>query len=127
MQRILGSHVQYLQQVIYQDKLKNSQDVNRYFFNLPSTHARRNPYIFPSQETNPLKIVNLVDAAKSIGDTFVQHLFIEAGERLSCLLRLKADLRSCSRARTADRTRGGPTASCSFALHHHRSELVRGT
>lgn len=65
--------------MIYLDKLTDSQDVNRYFFDLPTTHARRNPYIFPSAETNPLKIVNLVDAGKLVSTAFVERLFIEGG------------------------------------------------
>lgn len=80
LQRTLGSHVQFLQQMIYLEKLKSSQDVNRYFFDLPTTHSRRNPYTFPSPETNPLKIINLVDAGKLVSDVVMQRLFIEGGE-----------------------------------------------
>lgn len=65
--------------MIYRDLLTDDVDVNRYFFDLPTTHARRNPHIFPSPETNPLKIVNLVDAAKGVHASMVKSTFIEGG------------------------------------------------
>lgn len=80
LQRGLSSHVQFLQQMIYIDSLTDDHDANRYFYDLPTTHARRNPYIFPSPETNPLKIVNLVDAAKSVQGSILRSTFIEGGE-----------------------------------------------
>lgn len=80
LQRGLSLHVQYLQQMIYTDEIKNSDDVNRYFFDLPTTHKRRHPLVFPS-ETNEIKIVNLIDATRLLQPQFARAMFIEGGEK----------------------------------------------
>ena len=46
---------------MYQDELSDNTNVNLYFYSLPTTYSRRSAYIFPVPETNPLKVVNLVD------------------------------------------------------------------
>ncbi|KAM0749302.1 hypothetical protein T439DRAFT_327029 [Meredithblackwellia eburnea MCA 4105] len=74
LQRSLGLHTQFLQQEVYLGNLEDSMDVNYYFYTLPTTYGRRNPYIFPVQETNPLRIVNLVDATGQ-GEMAVFHQF----------------------------------------------------
>jgi UDP-glucose:glycoprotein glucosyltransferase len=96
LQTALSGHVQYLQQMIYRDLLKDDADVNRYFFDLPTTHARRNPHVFPSPDTNPLKIVNLVDAAKGVHASMFKSTYIEGGELVSEreALRRRADILS---------------------------------
>ena len=79
LQRGLSLHVQYLQQMIYLDEITNKDDVNRFFFNLPTTHKRRHPLVFPS-ETNLIKIVNLVEATNLVHIQFASNLFVEGGE-----------------------------------------------
>lgn len=55
--------MQYLQQAVYFSAMKNSDDVARYFYDLPTTHKRRNPHIFPSEQ-DPLRVVNLAAVSK---------------------------------------------------------------
>ncbi|KWU41782.1 hypothetical protein RHOSPDRAFT_22376 [Rhodotorula sp. JG-1b] len=63
LQRTLGLHTQFLSQEVYMRSLTDDADASTYFADLPQTHKRRNPFIFPSDESNPLKIVNLPDKA----------------------------------------------------------------
>lgn len=41
---------------IYFRTLKDSDDVSRFFYDLPTTLSRRNAYIFPSEPERPLTI-----------------------------------------------------------------------
>lgn len=68
--------------MIYTDQLVSSMNVNTYFYDLPTTHERRNPFIFPGAdgETNPLRIVNLVDAVEGLDQRVTKGLFVEGGE-----------------------------------------------
>ncbi|GAA5860419.1 hypothetical protein JCM1840_000253 [Sporobolomyces johnsonii] len=77
LQRTLGLHTQFLQQEVYVGALTNDMDAKSFFADLPTTHRRRNPYIFPSAETNPLRIVNLVDAFKGVDPAVVKSFYIE--------------------------------------------------
>jgi hypothetical protein len=79
LQRGLSLHVQYLQQMIYTDDIQNSDDVNRYFFDLPTTQKRRHPLVFPS-DTNEIEIVNLVEATRLLPSQLSRGLFIEGGQ-----------------------------------------------
>ncbi|KAM0787865.1 hypothetical protein ACM66B_003917 [Microbotryomycetes sp. NB124-2] len=63
LQRGLSTHVQFLQQAVYVGQLDDLQDVNRYFYDQATTHKRRNPFVFPSEQY-PLRVVNLVEARK---------------------------------------------------------------
>lgn len=125
LQTGLSAHVQYLQQMIYQDLLTNEVDVNRFFFDLPTTHARRNPHIFPSPETNPLKIVNLVDAVKGVHASMHKSTFIEGGGlRLGVKCDSETDLPFPSFARAAGRSRGGGASHSGYSLHRRRHRLA---
>ncbi|GAA5885662.1 hypothetical protein JCM6882_007517 [Rhodosporidiobolus microsporus] len=84
LQRTLGLHTQFLQQEAYSGALTDKHDASQYFAELPSTHRRRNPFIFPSLETNPLKIVNLVEAFDGVDPRFVNNFYIEgAADRIN--------------------------------------------
>ncbi|GAA6015304.1 hypothetical protein JCM10207_008942 [Rhodosporidiobolus poonsookiae] len=76
LQRTLGLHIQFLSQEAYLNSLTNDVDAKFYFADLPTTHRRRNQWIFPS-ETSPLKFVNLMDAFDGINKPFVQNFYIE--------------------------------------------------
>lgn len=83
LQRTLSLHVQYLQQLIYLDELTSATDVNRHFYDLPTTHVRRNPLVFPTA-SNPIKIVNLAEVSKTVQpgskrSIIMESLFIEGG------------------------------------------------
>ncbi|GAA5977891.1 hypothetical protein JCM11641_006101, partial [Rhodosporidiobolus odoratus] len=77
LQRTLGLHTQFLQQEVYLGKLDGKVDAKTYFADLPSTHKRRNPYIFPAVETNPLRFVNLVEAFEGIDEGFALEGYVE--------------------------------------------------
>ncbi|GAA6009058.1 hypothetical protein JCM11491_005730 [Sporobolomyces phaffii] len=77
LQRTLGVHLQFLQQQAYLGALTDEHDANNYFADLPSTYERRNPYIFASPETNPLKIVDLLHAHDGVMPEFVESFYIE--------------------------------------------------
>ncbi|GAA6027206.1 hypothetical protein JCM8097_002483 [Rhodosporidiobolus ruineniae] len=77
LQRTLGLHIQFLQQEAYYNKLTDETDAKAYFADLPSTHKRRNPYIFPSLETNPLRFANLLDAYEGIDPAYVNRGWIQ--------------------------------------------------
>ncbi|GAA5951905.1 hypothetical protein JCM21900_004180 [Sporobolomyces salmonicolor] len=77
LQRTLGLHTQFLQQEVYVGALTNDMDAKSFFADLPTTHKRRNPYIFPSAETNPLRIVNLVDAFKGVDPAVMESFYVE--------------------------------------------------
>lgn len=79
MQRALGIHTQYLQQEIYLHSLADDMDAKAFFADLPTTHKRRNPYIFPSPESNPLKIVNLAEAYKGLPRGYTTSFYVEGG------------------------------------------------
>ncbi|GAA5830729.1 hypothetical protein JCM11251_001055 [Rhodosporidiobolus azoricus] len=84
LQRTLGLHTQFLQQEAYSGALTDEDDASTYFAELPSTHKRRNPYVFPSPETLPLKMVNLVDAFEGVDPKFVKHGYVEgAADRIN--------------------------------------------
>ncbi|KAL8279773.1 hypothetical protein RQP46_007868 [Phenoliferia psychrophenolica] len=81
LQRTLTLHNQFLQQEVYQNHLLDEADANTYFYDLATTYGRRNAFIFPVPETNPLRVVNLVDltAAGSLADFKQFHdSYIEA-------------------------------------------------
>ncbi|KAG0659060.1 hypothetical protein C6P46_005356 [Rhodotorula mucilaginosa] len=78
LQRTLGLHTQFLSQEVYMRSLTDDTDASTYFADLPQTHKRRNPFIFPSDESNPLKIVNLVEALKGVTPSWLEHGFISA-------------------------------------------------
>jgi UDP-glucose:glycoprotein glucosyltransferase len=80
LQRALSAHTQFLQQEIYLESITDNTDVDRFFYDLPTSHTRRNPYIFPSPEKNPLKIVNLVDAIEGVPASFLKSTYIEGSE-----------------------------------------------
>ncbi|KAK4048009.1 killer toxin resistant protein [Microbotryomycetes sp. JL201] len=61
LQRALSSHIQFLQQAVYVGQLDDLQDANRFFYDQSTTHKRRNPFIFPSEQ-QPLRIINLAEA-----------------------------------------------------------------
>ena len=71
-------HTQFLSQEVYMRSLTDDTDASTYFADLPQTHKRRNPFIFPSDESNPLKIVNLVEALKGATPSWLEHSFISA-------------------------------------------------
>ncbi|KAK4053247.1 killer toxin resistant protein [Microbotryomycetes sp. JL221] len=77
LQRALSGHIQYLQQAIYFGQLGDTQDVNRYFFEQPSTHKRRNAFIFPSEQ-NPLKFINLAEVAGKVSNSLFAESFFES-------------------------------------------------
>jgi hypothetical protein len=74
---------QLLQQAIYLNQAGPS-NATTYFYDLPTTFKRRNPYIFPSTSSNPLKIVDLVDVFSVIDRDLAQSPFIEGSTLLSC-------------------------------------------
>ncbi|BGP16173.1 hypothetical protein JCM10213_001389 [Rhodosporidiobolus nylandii] len=76
LQRTLGLHTQFLQQEAYSGGLTDDVDAKTYFADLPSTHKRRNRYMFPS-EGNPLRFVNLVEAFDGIDPRFVRSDYVE--------------------------------------------------
>ncbi|GAA5851194.1 hypothetical protein JCM8547_004161 [Rhodosporidiobolus lusitaniae] len=76
LQRSLGLHTQFLAQEAYANSLTDKHDASTYFADLPSTHKRRNSYIYPS-ETNPLRFVNLVEAFKGIDPVYVKNDYVE--------------------------------------------------
>ncbi|GAA5989455.1 hypothetical protein JCM10908_000480 [Rhodotorula pacifica] len=78
LQRTLGLHTQFLSQEVYMRSLTDDADAKTYFADLPQTHKRRNPYIFPSDESNPLKIVNLVEALKGASRSWLRDSFMAA-------------------------------------------------
>lgn len=65
--------------------LNDDNDAANFFADLPHTHDRRNPYIFPSVETNPLKVLNLVDALEGADPSWLFECFIAGCELLSTL------------------------------------------
>ncbi|SCV74361.1 BQ2448_6793 [Microbotryum intermedium] len=77
LQQTLSAHVQYEQQEVYFDKLTSQTDIANFFYDLPTTHKRRNRLVFTS-ETNPLKVVNLVEATRGVKREFVERTWIEA-------------------------------------------------
>ncbi|GJN89390.1 hypothetical protein Rhopal_002370-T1 [Rhodotorula paludigena] len=77
LQRALGIHTQYLQQEIYLHSLTDDMDAKAFFADLPTTHKRRNPYIFPSPESNPLKVVNLAEAYKGLPRGYTTSFYVE--------------------------------------------------
>jgi UDP-glucose:glycoprotein glucosyltransferase len=82
LQRTLGLHTQYLAQEVYLRSLTDDMDASSFFADLPTTYKRRNPFIFPSPETNPLKIVNLVDALDGVHRGWVHSFYIEGSALL---------------------------------------------
>ncbi|BGP48159.1 killer toxin resistant protein [Rhodotorula kratochvilovae] len=78
LQRTLGLHTQYLQQETYLHSLTDDMDAKLFFANLPTTHKRRNPYIFAAPESNPLKIVNLAQAFEGVNRSYVHTFYVEA-------------------------------------------------
>ncbi|BGP24642.1 killer toxin resistant protein [Rhodotorula toruloides] len=83
LQRTLSLHTQYLAQEVYLRSLTDDIDASSFFADLPTTYKRRNPYIFPSPETNPLKIVNLVDALDGVHRGWVHSFYIEGTSGLT--------------------------------------------
>ncbi|KAK4698563.1 UDP-glucose:glycoprotein glucosyltransferase, partial [Phenoliferia sp. Uapishka_3] len=79
LQKTLSLHTQFLQQEVYLDSLNEKSDVNNYFYDLEICFSRRNAYIFPVPEKNPLKIVNLVNATRELeGLEEFHNSYIEA-------------------------------------------------
>ncbi|GAA5851766.1 hypothetical protein JCM9279_004400 [Rhodotorula babjevae] len=76
LQRTLALHTQFLQQEFYLQSLTDSTDAKTFFVNLPTTHKRRNPFIFVS-DSNPLKVVNLAKAFDGVDRTFTHGFYIE--------------------------------------------------
>ncbi|BGP08072.1 killer toxin resistant protein [Rhodotorula toruloides] len=83
LQRTLGLHTQYLAQEVYLRSLTDDMDASSFFADLPTTYKRRNPYIFPSPETNPLKIVNLVEALDGVHRGWLHSFYIEGTSGLT--------------------------------------------
>ncbi|BGP32069.1 killer toxin resistant protein [Rhodotorula toruloides] len=83
LQRTLGLHTQYLVQEVYLRSLTDDMDASSFFADLPATYKRRNPYIFPSPETNPLKIVNLVEALDGVHRGWIHSFYIEGTSGLT--------------------------------------------
>ncbi|KDE08402.1 hypothetical protein MVLG_01438 [Microbotryum lychnidis-dioicae p1A1 Lamole] len=81
LQQTLSAHVQYEQQEVYFEKLTSETDVDNFFYDLPTTHKRRNRFVFTS-ETNPLKVVNLVEVFEGVEREFVEGTWIEAAPSL---------------------------------------------
>lgn len=81
--------MQFLQQETYLNSLTDDHDANTYFADLPSTYERRNPYIFTSNENNPLKIVDLLNAYDGIIPKSVESFYIEGSKSKSIATRLK--------------------------------------
>ena len=65
--------------MVYIGKIDDSEDVNRWFFDLETTHKRRNPHLFPSEQ-NPLRIINLAEAAKVVPGDVLTTSFIGPGK-----------------------------------------------
>ncbi|SCZ98554.1 BZ3500_MvSof-1268-A1-R1_Chr3-1g05461 [Microbotryum saponariae] len=81
LQQTLSAHVQYEQQEVYFGKLTSETDVENFFYDLPTTHKRRNRFVFTS-EANPLKVVNLVEVLEGVERGFVEGTWIEAAPSL---------------------------------------------
>ena len=60
LQSSMQLHMQYLQQMVYMDKIDDAADVENYFYDLPTTYKSRNAWIFPN-ENRPLRFIDLVD------------------------------------------------------------------
>lgn len=76
LQQSLALHTQFLAQEAYTGSLTEDVDVKYYFADLPSTHRRRNPWIYASEE-KPLQFVNMVDAYNGINPKFVNDFYGE--------------------------------------------------
>jgi UDP-glucose:glycoprotein glucosyltransferase len=84
LQQSLGLHTQFLAQEAYTGGLTDDLDVKTYFADLPSTHRRRNSWIYPSEE-KPLSFVNMVEAYNGIQPGFVQNFYSEGSASPSLL------------------------------------------
>lgn len=60
-------HVQYLTQQLYVQAIDDSSDIGNYFYDMPDTYKSRNAWVFPDEEKNPLRFVDLDDLGRLAG------------------------------------------------------------
>ena len=64
----MSLQIQYLTQQLYiQTIADHDTDIGNYFYDLPGTYASRNTYIFPDEEKNPLRIIDVADIERVAG------------------------------------------------------------
>ena len=80
LQQTLGLHVQFLQQQTYLKHVTNGDDFDNYFYDLPTSYRGRSRFTFPNADTNPLVIVDLVEAFKELPQSIIDHSHIEGGQ-----------------------------------------------
>jgi hypothetical protein len=61
----MGTHIQYLTQQLYLQEIDDlATDIGNYFYDLPESYGSRNAFIFPDEDKNPLRILDVSDIEK---------------------------------------------------------------
>lgn len=72
LQQTMSMHIQYLTQQLYLQAIDDDTAIGTYFYDLPETYGSRNKWIFPDEEKNPLRIINVSTLAKTAGGKLCQ-------------------------------------------------------
>lgn len=67
LQQAMQMQMQYVMQQLYLGALDDTDDVSTYFYDHPDTYSSRNPFVFPDDERNPLRFVDVAAFEEATG------------------------------------------------------------